>query len=190
MVRLTPDIISTLAVSDRLSFLYILPNIQLSFKSIFPHYDNHGLHHYNGVETLIYIMFSYGLRFSEMTNIVSGDMITLDMILIRGRKKSNSCMISCPEISHQIMNYGYTKNDLLLFNFSYFTIYNFMQKFNLNNFYFNHKNKIVTHGGRHFLADRLRKTAEPSVVTECLRHKNKNNAAFYGGQKVGKNGND
>jgi integrase len=185
-----PESIPIFSVTDKLSFSYIFPSINIIFSSLFPTYNNHGLHNNNDKETFVYLLFNYGLRFSELSAITSKDVFSVDMILIRGKKGSNSTIIKVPDLMSQILYFGYTKNDLHLFPQSYFSIYNFMLLHNLNNFYYNKTNKIVTHGGRHKLADDIRNVGTSELAGECLRHKSKKNIVFYGNKKAGKNGNN
>lgn len=185
-----PDSIPIFSVTEKLSFTYIIPCIDILFTSLFPTYNNHGLRNNNDKETFVYLLFNYGLRFSELSAITSQDVFGIDMILIRGKKGSNSTMIKVPDLVSQILYFGYTKNDLHLFPQSYFCIYHFMLQNDLNNFYYNKTNKIVTHGGRHKLADDIRHVGDNELAGECLRHKSKKNIAFYGNKKAGKNGNN
>lgn len=128
---------------------------------------------------ICYFQFQYGLRISELLNIKPSDIDPSGLVYIRGLKGSSDKFLQVSYLLDVFLSFR-SRSKPLSYYYSRFFMYRLYKKLGISLIKDGHKNKAVTHAGRHMLAE-LTATYSPDFggVADVLGHKSDSSALYY-----------
>lgn len=128
---------------------------------------------------IVGLLYSYGLRISEVLNISGTDILSNGTIVIRGSKGSENRLISpvyYPEFFFSLRGSKLKIGDL----YSRFFFYRQFKKFGIYAYFGNNKHASVTHSLRHLSVLNLKEMGLQSAeIGKLIGHKSSNSIAYY-----------
>lgn len=136
-------------------------------------------HEFTPQGALIGLMYSYGLRVSELLSISGRNIMNNGFILVDGSKGSNSRLV-VPIYNVEFWNYYKSFNVPLSTYYSRFFLYREMKKFGLYAYFGKNENRSVTHSLRHIKVLNLKSNGIVlSDISKFIGHKSLKSIEFY-----------
>lgn len=128
---------------------------------------------------MVGLLYSYGLRVSEMLSITGNDILPNGFIFIRGSKGSDSRLIS-PVYNKEFWVSLKSFNKPLSTIYSRFFLYREMKKFGIYAYFGSNQNRSVTHSLRHIKVLSLKSSGvNLSDVSRFIGHKSLKSISYY-----------
>lgn len=131
------------------------------------------------VDAVLRVVLSSGLRFIEVSTISQSDRCGPDRWYVRGRKRSRGATLLLPGSDAQLAAYGDPSPGLHLFAARYRVVWTQLRRAGLQVNFPGRQRAVLTHFGRHRLAQSVLKVAGLPAVTSVLNHKSARSAEYY-----------
>jgi integrase len=131
------------------------------------------------VYTIMQICFVYFARIAEILDIVVGDILPADRVIIHGHKKSRSYIIFLPQIYSQFAPYLTSNPTTPIFYPSYSMVYRQCIRSGIVAHPSAKSNRSVTHLARYIVATSASYTLDIGTVQDIMRHRSASSTRHY-----------